>query len=1027
MHSQLFHYATQGKRAVRFVFLLVHFLYCLPVNAANILQVWSPPAGTPANTTFTVQVRKTGETTWTDLYEYNVTVGHQDGTVYNSSMVNFDFSGSVDIKVTYNAGTLSAYDIRPVSYGVNAVKSGNTLTFTVVQNEDSPRKLVVRANNSWETGVLHILTNLPETGAPLAGAANVLAIEPGDPIPYNLPAGKNTYYFKPGLHTLPKGLWVDVDLGATYAINKIGLDQGTYHTNVGQVKYVIETKVNAGDSFTTAYDGTGNTTTGAITQTFTTKNARYVRLKLLGNNAASSWVFASIINEFSVYAVGGTTNLALNKAVAGGMPGYEKAVDGNTGTAYTSPTGYGNWHAGESFFLGKSGTTVYIAGGAVVRGSFLSDSCNNMTIKGRGILDGSQLRHIPTTPQSEGRTGAIWMISGADNKVEGITILDPPMWAVVMNFSTRPVVKQIHLIASAVNADGIHFSGSSYGKVDGIFIRTCDDNLVMYHYGAATGNTFKNSVFWGDDAHIALIGLAGSGGGQPINNLTFQNLDILNQQGVYDLDKFNGCLKLWPNGGNLISDVVFDNIRIDSFQYASKAAVFQFRTDERFSGEGAGVLKNITVSNITYRGSGERASLLKGVDAAHDVDVVNFVNYKRQNNFVTDAATGNINIQPYVSNVNFTHETIPVAPNLALNQPATSSQAMYTGYGADKAVDGSITTYAQASTRTTPWKLTIDLGTSKTFNRVVFKSGVTEYASVYTIQGSNDNISWTTIITEPASSGNTKVYNSFGNVTYRYVRLNPTACVLSTGDWGYTVLDFEIYNDPVTTSPNLALYKPAVSNQAMFTGYAADKTTDGNTATYAQASARTTPWKLTVDLGTSKAFNKVVLKFSTTNYASAYTIQGSDDNYNWSILATESSSGGGVKTYNFGDVSYRYVRLHPTSCVLDAGGTWGYAILELEVYNDTSMAARTMPESHIDGVKIYPNPVVDQLNVNTPAHTAGWNYQLITAQGILIRRGYFNSGNASLSMKGLVPGFYLLYLRSAKKETVVKWVVKTPD
>jgi hypothetical protein len=922
-----------------FILALLCFISSVSAHAQNVLDTWNPPSGTTANTTFTVQVKKQGDVSWTDLYEYNVKVGHQNGSVNNSSMVNFDFSGTVDIKLIYNSGTITSYDIRPWSYGVNATQSSNTLTFSITQNAIAPRKIVVRINNGWETEVLHINTNLPETGSPSAGASNVYAVNPGDPVPYELPAGKNTYYFKPGVHTLPKGLWLELDLGASYAINKISLDQATYQTNAGKIKYVVETKLNAGDSYTTAYDGTSNTATGSIIQTFTAVNARYVRLKLLGNNAASSYVFASVINEFGVYASADTVNLALNKAIGGGMPGYNYAVDGNNGSAYISSTGYGNWHAGESFYLGKNGTTVYIAKGAAVKGSFMSDQVSNVTIKGRGLLDCSGLRHALTSPQSEGRTGAIWMVSGSDNRVEGITILDPPMWSIVMNFSARPVVKGVLLFGSDVNSDGVHFSGSNNGLVDHVFFRACDDLLVMYHYGAGSNNTFKNSVFWGDDAHIVLIGLSGNGGGQPINNLRFQNIDILNQQGVYDLDKFNGCLKLWPNGGNTISDIVFDNIRIDSFRTAGNAAIFQFRADERFSGENAGSLKNITISNLTYNGKYERQSLLKGVDANHDVNGVNFVNYVREGAVVTDAASGNINIQSYVSNVNFTNGLLPSLANLALNKTASSDQGMYTGHGADKAVDGTITGFAQGSSRTTPWKLTIDLDSSIEFTRIVFKSGVTEYASQYTIEGSNNGSSWTTLVTEAASTGLTKTYKNFGKANYRYVRLHPTACILSPGDWGYTILDFEIYNDSATApeSLNLALNKPVLSDQEMYTGYNADKTNDGNIGTYAQASSRTTPWKLTVDLGAVKTFNRVVLKSGTTNYASAYTIEASDDRLNWHTLVNETAGAGGTKAYNaFGNVAYRYLRLNPASCVLDAGASWGYAVLEFEVYNDTT-------------------------------------------------------------------------------------------
>ena len=788
-------------RIILFVWLLAG--YNEIANSQNELIVWSAPAGTPSNNTFSVQVKKSGDIAWTDLFEYNVKVGHQDELVNNSSMVNFDLSGTVDIKVTYNRGSINAYDIRPVSYGIKAIQNGNTLEFSVAQDYLAPRKIVIRINNSWETEVVHILTNFPEIDAPSEIASNVYVINPGDPIPFKLPEGKDTYYFKKGLHTLPKGLWVEVDLGATYPLNRFELYQGSYGGNTEKVKYIIESKLNGNDDYTSVYEALDNSTVGVISQTLPVRNARFVRLTLLGNNATGSYVFSSRINELNLYANGGETNLALNKAVAGAMPGYARAVDGNTNTGYISSSGYGNWHAGESFFLGKDGTTVYIAGGATVKGSFISDGNSNITIRGRGILDCSELRHIRTSPASEGRTGAVWLTGGTDNKLEGITILDPPMWGVVMNYTEKPVVKGINLFGSTVNADGIHFSGSNNGTVEGAFIRACDDILVMYHYGAANGNIVRNSVFWGDDAHIILIGLAGSSGGQPISNLTFQNLDILNQQGVWDLNKFNGCFKLWPSGENTISDVLFNNIRIDTFRDAAKSSIFQFRTDHRDTGLGVGSIKNITVQNITYRGSNERKSLLKGMDATHNVSGVKFLNYKRQGNYVTNESSGNIDIQSYVSDIKYFYNTSFETRNLALNKSANSDQPMYSGHGSDKAVDGTSTAYAQANSRTVPWKLTIDLDSITTFNRIVFKSASSEYASDYTIQGSNDGFIWITFITEKGGNGSIKTYNNFGNKAYRYVRLNPGSCILSPGDWGYTVLDFEIYDDSVTGTSSL--------------------------------------------------------------------------------------------------------------------------------------------------------------------------------------------------------------------------------
>ncbi len=634
----------------------IGFVGAAEASGSNELKVWNPPAGTPTNSTFEVQVRKSGDTAWTDLFEYNVNVGHQDGSLSPSSMVSFDFNGTVDVKVTYAAGTLADYDLRPTSYGITPVQTGNTLVFSMTQNESSPRKLALRINGDWEEDVLHIVTNPIETNAVSDTASNVFVIEQGDEIPLRLPTGKDTYYFKPGVHHLPRGMWVEFDLGAVYSLNKLVLGQGTgagASATVNPLKFVLETKINEADDYAPTYDGTGNAEAGTtIERTFPVKSARYVRLMLTGNNGTGRDFLSSFASELSLYAVGSTTNVALNKAIAGAMPGYERMADGNPATVWRSSAEYGNWHAGESFFLSQDDYKVYIEAGSVVKGSFMGDGVSNVSITGRGILDAGELTHYPTT-LAESRAGAIWLVTGTDNRIEGITVLDSPMWTIVMNFSTRPVVKNVNIFGSTINADGIHMSGSSYGLVEGVFIRTNDDNLVMYHYAAGAHNTFRNSVLWGDDAHIVLIGL-GTAVNADISDITVQNLDVLAQQGVYDLNKFNGVLKLWPNGGNEIRDVLFEDIRIETFRNPSESMIFQFRTDERFPGEGNGTsIRNVEMKNVDYYGSGEMQSMIKGAGSASYVSNVRITDYKRAGTFATNAVNGNIGIQRNVTDVVF--------------------------------------------------------------------------------------------------------------------------------------------------------------------------------------------------------------------------------------------------------------------------------------------------------------------------------------------------------------------------------------
>lgn len=639
------------------------------------LNVWEPPAGTPANTTFTVKVRKVGQSQWTELFEYNVKVGHQDGSKADSSMVNFDFSGTVEVMVTYNRGTIDSYVIGPESYGLQSSRSGNTITFTMTQDEEAPRKPVVRINGDWEQDVLHMMTNPPEQSPVNKYASNVYVVQPGVAAPLQLPAGKDTYYFEPGAHTLVPGLWVEVDLGAVYPVSSIGLNQGKSvhggeNAPVSPQKFVVETKTSENASYNLAYDGTANIETGNIVRGFDEVQARYVRLRLLGNNGSARDLFSSFISEFAVYATGNSSNLALNRANAGAMPGYEYAVDGDAATQYDSESEYGNWHAGETFFLSKNNYTVYIAAGAVVKGSIMADGLSGATVRGRGILDGSELTHEPVL-LAESRVGAIWLIGGSDHLVEGITITDFPMWNIVMNHTERPIVRNVHIFGSGINADGIHMSASRDGLISGVFIRSCDDHIVMYHYGETSGHTVRNSVFWGDDAHIILLGL-GEKQNADITDIDFENLDVLTQQGVYIVDKFTGVMKLWASSGNSIKNITFKDIRVEAFRSPEKSKVFHFRTDQLSAGVGKGKsVENIVLDNVTYSGSGEQMSMLYGADETSYITNIYIRNYKRQGVLAYDATTAHLTARNNVSNVFFenTHlnarfdgQTIGAAP-----------------------------------------------------------------------------------------------------------------------------------------------------------------------------------------------------------------------------------------------------------------------------------------------------------------------------------------------------------------------------
>ncbi len=150
------------------------------------------------NDDYTVQVRKVGDSEWTDLYEYNVKVDMD--TKSNASMVYFDFNGTVEIKVQKNNGDINRAVVRPLSKGIVPQINDNTITFTL----DSPENLSVEFNGDRLQN-LHVFTNSIETDKPEKETKGVMYFKAG----LHAPATENEGVFK-----IPSNTTVYLESGA---------------------------------------------------------------------------------------------------------------------------------------------------------------------------------------------------------------------------------------------------------------------------------------------------------------------------------------------------------------------------------------------------------------------------------------------------------------------------------------------------------------------------------------------------------------------------------------------------------------------------------------------------------------------------------------------------------------------------------------------------------------------------------------------------------------------------------------------
>ena len=151
-------------------------------NSQNQLVTYPAPEGAELMSDFTVQVREAGKD-WRPVDTYMVKVDEVQNTKHNvkkASMSYFDFSGEVEVSVTFNHGTVRTGRVRPLSYGITPYIDGNTMTFKL----DRPRNLSVEVNGDIFHN-LHLFAN---------------------PIDEKKPKklkDKNLIYFGPGIHTFP--------------------------------------------------------------------------------------------------------------------------------------------------------------------------------------------------------------------------------------------------------------------------------------------------------------------------------------------------------------------------------------------------------------------------------------------------------------------------------------------------------------------------------------------------------------------------------------------------------------------------------------------------------------------------------------------------------------------------------------------------------------------------------------------------------------------------------------------------------
>lgn len=289
-----------------------------------------------------------------------------------------------------------------------------------------------------------------------------------------------------------------------------------------------------------------------------------------------------------------------------------------------------------------SGQTLYLAGGAVVKGGIIAEG-DNIKICGRGILDGSDWEW------RKGPTPTVIAIHGNNVEVSGITIRGASHWTIVPRHSRNVTVRNVKLCNSRVqNDDGINPCNSQDVLITDCFIRSDDDCVAMkgLTFDGENNNveriTVENCILWCDRARIFLLGHESRA--EYMRQVTLRNLDIIH----FTMTPF-----LFEPGEDMrLEDVTVQDVRMNG---EGQREFIRLRpvVNQYMRKQTPGFVANIRFENVTLTGRpGEYLVQLIGADEEHDVKDVSFENVSILGEPLT-AESKNVQIGEHVEGVRF--------------------------------------------------------------------------------------------------------------------------------------------------------------------------------------------------------------------------------------------------------------------------------------------------------------------------------------------------------------------------------------
>ncbi len=291
-----------------------------------------------------------------------------------------------------------------------------------------------------------------------------------------------------------------------------------------------------------------------------------------------------------------------------------------------------------------AGETIYIEGGAVVRGAVHAESAEGVTVRGRGVLDGGAF-------VQSGRGTGPWLlrfIACRGVRVEGIAAVMSPRWTMPCVGCQDVLAEGVKIITLGVGHDGIDFVGCRDATARDCFIRTDDDCV------AVKASTYRDDCGGEDVSRIRVEGCV-LWNGRPGNALeigyetrcdsmdaiVFRDCDVIHVE--WEGYSSGAALSIHNGDRATVTNVLYEGIRVEDAR--QKLIDLKVTLDRYSRDEERGHVRGVTLRNIQVVDGPFPPSIIQGYDSEHSVEDVIIENLMVRGRPVADCAEAKLVVE----------------------------------------------------------------------------------------------------------------------------------------------------------------------------------------------------------------------------------------------------------------------------------------------------------------------------------------------------------------------------------------------